>query len=449
MIKKILTYILASVIFLPSFAQDASDNISGTWSGDLKVSPQASLRIVFHFEDDKVTFDSPDQGAYGIKGVIEYISGDSVRVKVPQLGAGYAGGLKNGKIEGVFKQGFAKLPLVLDKGEDKINRPQTPQPPFPYTAEEVVIKTADGKVAGTLTLPQDCDKKTPLVVMVTGSGSQNRDEEVFAHKPFAVIADFLARQGIASYRYDDRGVGGSTGDVVNATTADFARDAAEVVNYFRGLKKFGRVGILGHSEGGMIAYMLGAGKGGLDFVVSVAGPAIKGTKTIAFQNKNAVRKSGVDPAVAADFGKAVEKALEYKLAHGPVEADDELIAEMYPRRGNVPMYNQLASSLREVLADKGSNPWMDYFLAYDPAAHLQQLSCPALIIYGGRDKQVPALLNAPVARKLVPGATVKEYRELNHLMQHAQSGEVEEYGRIEETFAPEVLEDITAFILAL
>ncbi|MBD5200240.1 MAG: alpha/beta fold hydrolase [Bacteroidales bacterium] len=331
----------------------------------------------------------------------------------------------------------------------KSNRPQTPLPPFPYKTEEVVIKNEKGgtALAGTLIIPKNTDNSTPIVIMVSGSGQQNRDEEVFEHKPFAVIADYLARNGIASFRYDKRGVGKSTGDILNATTADFANDAEAVMNWIRENKQFGKVGILGYSEGGLIAYMLGAGNDTPDFIVSIAGPAVQGKEIIAWQNKVALKNSGFSEPDAEKFRNALTKVFEYKLKNpDSTSINQELIDEFYSDSKINPLNAKLVASLKSVMKSKADNCWMIYFLGYNPADDLKSLKIPAFIIYGEKDQQVPPELNYDLATKLAPKAKVIIYPGLNHLMQHAITGRVEEYKIIEETFAPEVLDDITSFI---
>lgn len=443
--KKLFIFIV--LLFAIPFV-GVAQNLVGDWSGELAVNSRVALRIVLHIgEDGAVTLDSPDQNAYGIKCKTKFLSADSLNISVLDLGLKYAGQLNDSEIRGTFRQGTAKLPLTLKPGVKKLNRPQTPTPPFSYITEEVVVGHDDVRLAGTLTVPEGANRKTPVVVLVTGSGLQNRDEEIFEHKPFAVIADYFANRGIATLRYDDRGYGQSTGSVDSATTADYALDAQAVVDYLKGTKRFGKVGLLGHSEGGMIAYMLGAKKGGPDFIVAVAGPAVKGTRTSAYQNAFIAKQNGINEADADDFGGAIERVFEYKLANGAVaDPSDELIAELYPQHDKNEQTRALAQSLRPILADSSRNAWIEYYFAYDPAADLQKLRVPSFLIYGQKDMQVPAALNAPVARKLAPKALVKEYSELNHMMQHAQTGAVEEYKTIEETFAPEVLADIAQFI---
>lgn len=425
--------------------------LDGDWTGKLNVGNGASLKLVFHISanPDLVVMDSPDQGAFGIETETLLLSADSLSIRVPKLMMSYEGHLKDGKIEGIFRQGLASLPLSLERGEARVVRPQTPVPPYPYSTEEVRIENEAGEsvLAGTLTLPEGYDSTTPVVVLVSGSGLQNRDEEVFGHRPFAVIADYLARGGVASLRYDDRGCGESAGDAFNATTDDFASDAAAVVDWLRNGKRFGRVGLLGHSEGGQIAYKLAASCQSPDFIVSIAGPAIRGTETIAYQNKVSLLNSGVSEEKASAFASALERALEKKLTEpeGRMLSDAEL-AELYPEYTENEVARQLGESIRSAYASKGDNAWMMYFLGYDPAEDMGKMKVPAMLVYGELDRQVPASLNAVRAQELAPSAAVKVYPGLNHLMQHAKTGNVAEYAEIEETISPELLSDILTFI---
>ena len=387
----------------------------GTWSGKLDVGPM-SLTLVLHLEQAdgfmKVTLDSPDQGAKGIPAKKEYVSDDSLAVAVEMNGATFRARLKDGKLDGTFSQNGFTAPLVLTKGEPEVKRPQCPQPPYPYETEEVVFKNeADGAtLAGTLTWPEGYErnaKEQPAVVLlVSGSGQQNRDEELFDHKPFLVIADYLARHGIATLRYDDRATGASVGgDVQNATTQDFMRDAAAGLDFLRSKKAFSRVGILGHSEGGSIAFMLGA-QGKVDFIVSLAGPGVKGDTLLAAQGNRILSLSG-QPA--------------------------NMTVEKYRQQEAV---QQMA--------------WMRWFIDYDPSEDIRQTRCPVFALNGDRDCQVIASQNLPAIRQLLQVTNeqtgsrrlVKEYPGLNHLFQHCTT----EYGQIEETIAPEVLQDVVEWI---
>ena len=379
--------------------------------GKLNLGPQ-SLTIVLHVNcnaqgDVECILDSPDQGAKGIAVETDYCSSDSISVSLASLALSFQGKLKGDEIVGTFTQGLS-FSLILKRGEEKLNRPQNPVAPYPYKTEEVAFKNvADGAtLVGTLSYPVGYKKgKTPVVLMVTGSGQENRDEEIFDHKPFLVIADYLARHGVATLRYDDRGFGKSTGgDVEHATTLDFMRDAASGVDFLRTSKQFGEVGILGHSEGGSIAFMLGA-KGKVDFVISMAGIGVKG-----------------DTALTAQANKIFELTGQ-------------------SMRFSTHQYRMNAIIKR--------SPWLNFFIDYDPSGDISKTLCPVMAINGSRDVQViPSLNLMGIKAHLKPNSKniIKEYPSLNHLFQHCKTGNVLEYRMIEETISPEVLEDIVRFI---
>lgn len=427
----------------------SAQSLIGTWNGDLKVNSQMSLKLVLHVNDNNTAvLDSPDQGAYGIQGSVNFNDKDSLSVSLPSLAVTYTAHYSDGSLNGTFTQGGAKFPLVMHPGEGRVNRPQTPTAPFPYQTKEVSITNGGLRLAGTLTTPVDATKSTPVVVMVTGSGQQNRDEELFEHKPFAVIADYLARNGIASLRYDDRGVGGSIGDVSKATTADFATDAQNIINYLRYGLGYKHIGIIGHSEGGLIAYMTAA-KGMVDFIVSIAGPSLRGDSILIYQNLHSLAQNGITGQQAADFADALGKAFQLKIDNPTINATEELLRQIYPTSDNDPTTRQLAQSLRKLLLPNGTTPWMQYFIGYSPESDMRKIQVPALIIYGGLDTQIPAEINSARAKQYAPNAIVKTYPYANHLMQHAVTGKIEEYKDIEEIFSPEILSDITKFIEGL
>ena len=406
--KKIILSICLLCSWAGAFAQKP---IEGDWVGKLNLGPQ-SLTIVLHVNCDaqgkvECTLDSPDQGAKGIAVETDYCSSDSISVSLASLALSYQGKLKGDEIVGTFTQGQS-FPLVLKRGEEKLNRPQNPVAPYPYKTEDVAFKNvADGAtLVGTLSYPIGYKKgQTPVVLMVTGSGQENRDEESFDHKPFLVIADYLARHGVATLRYDDRGFGKSTGrDVEHATTLDFMRDAASGVDFLRTSKQFGKVGILGHSEGGSIAFMLGA-KGKVDFVISMAGVGVKG-----------------DTALTAQANKILELT------------------------GQSMRYSTHQYRMNAIIK---RSPWLNFFIDYDPSADISKTLCPVLAINGSRDIQVISSLNlAGIKAHLKPNPKniIKEYPSLNHLFQHCKTGNVSEYRMIEETISPEVLEDIVRFV---
>ena len=408
--------ILFVLVALTGQAQvNSTTALLGSWSGKLKVGAM-SLTIVLHLDqvdgNVKVSLDSPDQGAKGIPASKEYLSDDSVAVKIVSLGATYRARLKDGKLDGTFSQSGMSFPLEMSKGIAEVKRPQMPKAPYPYETEEVTFRNeADGAtLSGTLTWPVGYNKnqKPVMVLFVSGSGQQNRDEEVMNHKPFLVIADYLARQGIATLRYDDRATGKPVGgDVKNATTADFSRDALAGIDFLRSKKAFSKVGILGHSEGGSIAFMLGSQKK-VDFIVSLAGPTVKGDTLLAAQSNRILSLSG-QPATMT-----VEK------------------------------YRQTVATMNQ--------PWLNWFNDYDPTNDIRQIRCPIFALNGNRDRQVISTLCLPALRQLLQPSKkhlIKEYPSLNHLFQHCTTGLPDEYSQIEETISPEVLQDIAQWINSL
>lgn len=290
---------ILSVFLLTTGTVTASTAFTGRWRGEIDMQV-AKLPLVFNFSeiaDGKTiaTMDSPQQNAKDIPLDVLYCSQDSISLQCRMIGAIYSGTVSKGKINGIFSQHGRKFPLSLTPEESlSERRPQTPVPPFPYIEKDTVFFSSDGtELAGTLTIPHpELSKKIPAVVMVTGSGPQNRDEELFEHRPFAVIADYLARNGIASFRYDDRGTARSKGDFTKATIYTFKDDAESALKFINGFPIFGKTGILGHSEGGTLAVLIAA-EGKPDFIISLAGMAIAGKKTLLAQNKRLLDKSGI------------------------------------------------------------------------------------------------------------------------------------------------------------
>ncbi len=413
--RKFLVFMVFVIVSSSGMAQvQPTTELLGAWTGKLNLGA-VSLTLVLHLEQNDgfvaVSIDSPDQGAKGIGGYKNCLTDDSLAVRFESINATYQARLADGKLVGTFSQRGYSFPLTFEKGNVEMKRPQTPQPPFPYHTEEVTFcNEADGAtLAGTLTYPTDYNPKAknkPVVVLlISGSGQQNRDEELFEHKPFLVIADYLARQGIASLRYDDRATGASTGgDLKNATSADFMRDAAAGMEFLRSKKAFSRVGCLGHSEGGMIAFMLGARKQ-TDFIISLAGPGVKGDTILVTQANK-----------------------EYELAGMP----PVMTVEAFRQQPTVQ-----------------NNPWLRWFIDYDPSDDIRLTRCPVFALNGDRDCQVISSLNLSAISRLLSKSKhnrTKEYPELNHLFQHATTGLLAEYREIEETISPEVLSDIAEWI---
>ena len=443
--KRILFSVICALVMLSVNAE----RIRGSWNGRLQIGMQ-SLTVVLNIEGDSCTMDSPDQATLGIPAKLKVCTEDSLIVEIPQLKVVYEGKKAGEVIDGSFIQMGQRFPLTLKAGKPVYNRPQSPQSPFPYKTEEVTFVNPSDNAAlcGTLSYPIDYKKgKTPVVLLVTGSGQQNRDEEIFYHRPFAVIADHLARNGVATLRYDDRGVGGSTGDVRNATTATFATDAEAGLTYLRDSGKFGEVGLLGHSEGGTIAFML-AGEGKTDFIVSMAGTGLRGDKVLVGQNRLILPTQGVPEKMADDYCRALEKMYEYKIAYGATaDMYAEMIVTMSMNETKVNIPEILRANL--VTLAKSKNAWMNYFIAYDPIEAIRKIKCPVMAINGSLDTQVLPSSNLAVIRdnlQLKEGDIVREYEGLNHLFQHSKTGAVAEYLKLEETISPEVLNDITTFV---
>lgn len=412
------TKIYLLVLFLAvTFMVTAQEAIMGTWTGKLVVSESTSLTLCLNFTQEQgtvsCTFDSPDQSAKGIAASVSYCSDDSVSVAIPMIGASYNGKRDGNELRGTFTQMGHSLPATFMKGEEKLKRPQTPQPPFPYTTQDVTFVNEKDSVtlAGTLTFPVDYDNahsgSVPLVIMVSGSGLQTRDEEIFEHKPFFVIADYLARNGIASLRYDDRGMGGSTArNLEAATTEDFARDAQAAFNFVKGLslKNLGKVGVWGHSEGSNIAFMLAA-HGKADFVVSMAGVGVKCDTALTAQANRLLQLAGMSDTVSTKHYRNI------------------------------------------ILLQK--RPWFNWFIDYDPTADIAATRCPVFAANGDKDSQVISALNLGGIRASLPynkDNKIVEYPSLNHLFQECTTGGPNEYRSIEQTISPQVLKDLTEWI---
>lgn len=425
--KKLILLLLICFTSIVTRAQVC--DIKGDWTGKLSVYG-TEIPLVFHFDGEECTMDSPDQGARGISAKLERTA-TGIKVAVPSINANYEGVNMGDSVMGTFKQNGLSLPLTLKPGSVKRNRPQTPTPPYPYQTQEVSFCNGDAVLKGTLATPENVSSQTPVLLMVTGSGLQNRDEEFFEHKPFAVIADALARQGIATLRYDDRGFGESTGDLANITTEDLKNDALAGVELLR--KQFKRVGILGHSEGGTIGLMLAA-EGKVDFVVSLAGMVVSGEKTLLEQNRWMLGHSGYPQEVVDRYCTALESLFDGLKAGGNLE----------PVTDGLP--TELAKNLPVVKVQSGT-PYMRYFLGLDLTDRLGKITCPVLALNGTKDRQVNGEENLNALRNGLAGQKeIRVIEGVNHLFQHCNTGNPSEYKDIEETFAPEALEIIVTWM---
>lgn len=409
---------------------------TGAWTGKLKVSG-VELSLIFNIGDDSATLDVPDQGAKEIPVEVSRDAVGGITLNVPAINASFKGLWAGKVIAGTFTQHGMSFPMTLTPGAPVIRRPQTPVGPFPYATEEVSFTNGDAVLKGTLTLPEKYDRKTPVLIMVTGSGLQNRDEEMFSHKPFAVIADAFARAGIATLRYDDRGFGESTGDVVLCTTEDLKNDALAGVKLLR--DRFERVGVIGHSEGGTIALML-AGERQVDFAVSLAGMIVSGAETLLAQNRRAFESAGLPESEVEAFARLLSDTFTAIKTRAPLPSADNYDITDALRKN----YAAALPSLR--------TPYMEFFLGLDLSASLSGITCPVMALNGTKDTQVQCDRNIAALEAGLPSnsrSVIRAEDGLNHLFQHCVTGEVSEYKNIEETFSSEVLSEMITWIKAL
>jgi len=430
---------------------------AGTWAGTLDAAGQR-LRLVFHIDRDTTgalagTLDSPDQGAYGLPlSAVEATGGDSVRFELRMAGGEYTGQLSadGASIEGSWSQGGGRLPLRLERSTVEATapkRPQEPRPPFPYAAEDVAFDNPEAgiRLAGTLTVPQG-EGPFPAVVLISGSGPQDRDETVFGHRPFLVLADYLTRHGIAVLRYDDRGVGGSTGDFAAATTPDFAGDALAAVAWLktRPEVRADAIGLVGHSEGAVVAPIVADRSDDVAFVVLLAGTGVNGRELLVMQGEAINRASGVSESVVEQRAVVQGRILDVVMT---AEDDSAAAREARSILAEAGLTGQAAEAqIRGLLS-----PWMRYFLTYDPLPALREVSVPVLALNGEKDTQVPPAANLPAVEKaLIEGGngdvTAEVLPGLNHLFQTATTGAPAEYAGIEETMSPAALQTIATWI---
>lgn len=446
----------------------AAKDVEGLWQGTLKV-PGGELRVVFHISkapDGKLTatMDSPDQGATGIPVEEAAFSNGKLTLAAKTIGGGFEGTMKgDSTIEGKWSQGGMSLPLVLKRIEklEQANRPQEPKKPYPYKEEEVTVenKAAGITLAGTLTEPET-GGPFPAVVLITGSGPENRDEEVFGHKPFLVLSDYLTRQGIAVLRCDDRGVGKSGGDSRTATTADFATDALAAFEYLKNRKDIDpkHIGAIGHSEGGVIAPMVANEAPDVAFVVLMAGTGVPGDSVLMLQSHLVAKAEGASDSALARGAKIERTLLGIVKAEPDTTAAaaklrpllKEMMAQMTPADSQTANASEQAAEqqIKAVLT-----PWFHYFLNYDPRPALMKLKQPVLAINGEKDVQVAPKENLEaIEAALKAGGNkdylVKELPGLNHLFQTAITGGISEYTKTEETISPTALKVMGDWILA-
>ncbi len=450
---------------LPAAAQAKEpDPLVGTWTGKLSVPSGGSLPLVFHVaaKDDgtlTATMDSPAQGATGIP--LSEVSRAGTKVHLGAAFGAFDGTMSgdHASIDGTWSQGGASLPLALERGvaAPAPPRPQEPKPPFPYRSEDVHIPVpgTDVVLAGTLTLPQGRGP-FPAVVLVTGSGPQDRNETVMGHKPFLVLSDYLTRQGIAVLRCDDRGVAQSTGDFATATTRDFANDALAQVEFLHARPEIAhdRIGVVGHSEGGLIAPMVAVRSKDVAFIVLMAGPGLPGLEIIQDQGELIGRAAGT-PEDVLEVNKRLQGQMAAILAAepDPQAAVPKLRAAIEAASDSLsPALGEDLRKAMDVTIRQVNSPWMRFFLAYDPRPTLEKVRVPVLAVDGSKDLQVPPEQDLDaIAKALRKGGdrdvTTVLLPGLNHLFQKAETGLPSEYASIPETMDPTALSAISTWIL--
>ena len=466
-----LGLVVAALAVAPAWADDpakaAEKGPAGFWQGVLKIGP-VELRIGLNVTAKPdgaltATLDSPDQGAKGIPIDEITVKDADLKLELKKLDSRYEGKLSDdGKqLVGTWKQRGAEFPLTFKRLDSApvYARPQDPKKPYPYADEEVTFenKAAGVKFTGTLTLPKG-KGPFPAVVMITGSGAHDRDESLLGHRPFLVIADYLTRKGVAVLRYDDRGAGGSTGDKLAVTDEDLAGDVLAAVAFLKGRAEIDtkKIGLIGHSEGGLIAPIAAAKSDDVAFIVLLAGPGLLGEEILYRQGELIGKAAKVDEKAIArqramqeklfailkkeKDDKALRASIDALIEEETAKLTDEEKKEAEKQKGTV-----------EAQAKVMLTPWFRFFLTYDPASTLKRVKCPVLALNGERDVQVPAKPDLEAIEKALKAGgnkdvTVKEMPKLNHLFQTCETGGLAEYGRIEETFAPTALEEISGWI---
>ncbi|MEI8273179.1 MAG: acyl-CoA thioester hydrolase/BAAT C-terminal domain-containing protein [Paludibacter sp.] len=444
----------------------SAQDIIGDWNGVLKVQGM-QMRLVFHVTKTDAgyaaTMDSPDQGAKGIPMSKTSFENSIFKTEMAAAQIEYTGKMDSTyQIVGTFKQAGMVIPMNMSrKATEKMvqKRPQEPVKPYPYYSEEVTFPNSKDSItlAGTLTLPKK-NGKFPVVVLITGSGPQNRDEELMGHKPFLIVSDFLTRNGIGVLRYDDRGTNASTGDFTKATTNDFATDVEAAVNYLKTRQDIDKkkIGLIGHSEGGIIAPIVAANSKDVAFIILMAGTAVSGGEILLLQQQLIGRGNGMkedDIKKTSDINREIFRMItkSTNLAQLKIELTDYIKSNIKEIPGMEIPKDASESFIIERQVAQLTAPWMIHFIKYNPALILEKVKCPVLAINGSKDMQVPSNVNLPAIEKTLKKSgnkkvTIKEFVGLNHLFQDCKTGLPSEYSEIEQTMSPLALETMTNWL---
>lgn len=453
-----MKYIIITILFILQSCVGYSQDIIGSWSGKLDFGVQ-KLTFVMHLTQENGKWlakaDSPDQNAYGIPFQVEMTS-DSIFLDNPHGIKVRLGQENHNSLKGTFSQNGVTIPIVLNRVTDTIKKQnslkyQTPKPPYSYDTLDVEIPNsfANIKLSGTITQPKG-DGKFPAVILVTGSGPQDRDETLFGHKPFKVLADYLTQNGIIVLRYDDRGVGKSEGSFEKSTIDDFSKDAISAFNFLKEQKNVdvNKIGIIGHSEGGLIANLLaGQGLPNLSFIVALAAPTVPIRDLMVEQLYSVGKSEGMSEfqlAMAREINKknfdVVKSEMNTNEAFEQLKKNMNILEESDK---NAAMRKEMLMLL---------TPAYRYFVRIDPEPFIKKIYIPVFGAFGTLDVQVPSTFNLRGYYDNLPKnskTVLKEYEGMNHLFQKAQTGRVSEYAEIEETINSQVLKDIADWINGL
>lgn len=459
------TIIVFAIVVTMSIVSAFSQDISGDWNGEAKRGEKL-ITFVFKIEKENSKYSSamsvPTFRVSGIKpSTTTFIDGKLI-IDGSNVGMRYEGVFKKERqqFEGTYKEGGIELVLNLKRGTVKVTaskRPQEPVKPYPYYEEEVAFENTEAKIelAGTLTLPTK-NGKFPVVILISGSGPQDRDESFMGHKPFLVLSDYLTKQGIGVLRFDDRGNGESTGDFGNATTEDFSKDVLSAITYLktRNDVDIKNIGLIGHSEGGIIAPLVANNSKDVAFMVLLASTGISGTELSVMQSKT-LRQFPVKDEIA--YEKNTRKAIAIVTSNkSDLEIKNELTthynAFIKPILTSLNVPEEKINLFIESQLKTSLKPWSRYFLQYNPADEIEKLQIPVMSLNGSKDSQVNAKINQEGIRKaLIKGENedykILELENLNHFFQECETGKMDEYRKIEQTFSPTALKEISNWIL--
>lgn len=453
--KKFFFTFLCLCLSFVSFSQ----NIEGVWEGELEVFGN-KLPLVFHIEQTasgySAKMDSPVQQAFGIPADQVSFNQNELSIEISSIGMRYEGSLNADfdQFSGTFKQGGMAFPFDLIRSETDAssfqpNRPQEPAQPYPYPSEEVIFRNKKDHfdLAGTLTLPEE-KGKFPAVILITGSGPQNRNEEMMGHKPFLVISDYLTRNGIAVLRYDDRGVAASGGNFEGSTTADFSTDALAAFDFLKNHPSIlsDQIGLIGHSEGGLVAIKSAAQNKDIAFIGLLASSAVDGGKILLRQQEDIGRISGLsekylkeNKKINAEAYALIQKVQDSAELRKQLSVYFQQALKDYPAWNTSKTQGISDEDFVESLLQIYTGSWMRYFIAYNPQEDLKKITCSGFALNGSKDLQVNAGQNLEVFNRLNPSFTTHQLENLNHLFQESQTGSPGEYAVITETFSPKAL----------